>query len=78
MFSDGLERLILDMQRPHRALAQPAPDPGLAGRHRAPCGRRPFARAGRLPLGSANVNRRTDDDKTLVMATRAAPPEAAP
>ncbi len=29
-------------------------------------------------LDSANVNRRTDDDKTLVMATRAAPPDAAP
>ena len=68
MFSDGLERLILDMGR--RTVHSPSVRPilnWLAGTEP------PGGPSGVLAtyLDSANVNRRTDDDKTLVMATRA-------
>jgi hypothetical protein len=74
IFSDGIERLVLDMaaKTVHGPAFRPifewlagtepdhsgAPSPGLAAY-----------------LGSDHVNRRTDDDKTLVMATRALPLE---
>ncbi|SDB22043.1 PP2C family serine/threonine-protein phosphatase [Belnapia rosea] len=77
IFSDGIERLVLDMtaRTVHGPAFRPifewlastepdlsgAPSPGLAAY-----------------LGSDHVNRRTDDDKTLVMATRALPPEKIP
>ena len=72
MFSDGLERLILDMRA--RTVHSPSLRPVLAWlagtepcRDGAPCS------VLTAYLGSANVNRRTDDDKTLVMATRMVP-----
>ena len=77
MFSDGLERLVLDMRA--RTVHSPSVRPilgWLAGTEPA---------AGGEPsdvlltyLGSDNVNRRTDDDKTLVVATRAPPPALEP
>ena len=79
IFSDGLERLILDMRG--RTVHSPSLRPilnWLAGTEHASNG---------LPsdilaayLNSPIVNRRTDDDKTLVAATRVAPalPNAAP
>lgn len=76
LFSDGIERLVLDMaaRTVHGPAFRPifewlagtepdhsgAPSPGLVAY-----------------LGSDHVNRRTDDDKTLVMATRALPPTKA-
>jgi hypothetical protein len=72
MFSDGLERLILDMRG--RTVHSPSVRPiltWLAGTE--PPGGVSDVLASYLD--SANVNRRTDDDKTLVVATRA---EAAP
>ncbi len=74
MFSDGMERLVLDMsaQTVHAPALRPifgwleATDPVPNG---GPSG------VVTAYLNSANVNRRTDDDKTLIMATRAAPPE---
>ena len=74
LFSDGLERLILDMGT--RTVHSPSLRPvlgWLAGtepvRDGAPCA------VLASYLGSAAVNRRTDDDKTLVVATRRdAPP----
>jgi len=79
MFSDGLERLILDMRG--RTVHSPSVRPilsWLAGSEPAPIGQPSNVLA--AYLNSPNVNRRTDDDKTLVMATRVAPvpPEAAP
>lgn len=72
LFSDGLERLILDMRA--RIVHSPSLRPvlgWLAGTE--PC--RDGAPSGVLAayLNSAQVNRRTDDDKTLVMATRRLP-----
>jgi hypothetical protein len=73
MFSDGLERLVLDMTA--RRVHAPALTPvfnWLATTDPAPAGEAsPIVAA---YLSSANVNRRTDDDKTLIMATRRAPP----
>jgi hypothetical protein len=73
VFSDGIERLVLDMSS--KAVHSPAFQPifeWLAGtdpdRSDAP------STALVAYLGSEHVNRRTDDDKTLVMATRAMPP----
>ncbi len=75
LFSDGIERLVLDMTA--KTVHGPAFRPifeWLAGtepdRSGAPS-------LGLLAyLASDHINRRTDDDKTLVMATRALPPEA--
>lgn len=71
IFSDGIERLVLDIAG--RAVHTPALRPiftWLAGT--APM----VGASGPAPglvafLGSERVNSRTDDDKTLVMATRA-------
>jgi len=73
VFSDGIERLVLDManKQVHSPAFRPIfewlsgtePDQGSAP-----------SSALVAYLGSDHVNRRTDDDKTLVMATRAAPP----
>ena len=72
LFSDGLERLVLDMTA--RRVHAPALTPvfnWLATTDPAPPGEAsPIVAA---YLNSANVNRRTDDDKTLIMATRRAP-----
>ena len=73
LFSDGLERLILDFKA--RAVHTPALKPifnWLAAAEAAD-GTRP-SEALMTYLASSHVNRRTDDDKTLVMATRALPP----
>ncbi len=72
MFSDGLERLILDMRA--RTVHSPSLRPilgWLAATEPAAPGNCDVVAA---YLNSANVNRRTDDDKTLVAATRADPP----
>ncbi|WP_338661291.1 PP2C family serine/threonine-protein phosphatase [Pararoseomonas sp. SCSIO 73927] len=76
LFSDGIERLVLDMSA--RTVHGPAFRPifeWLAGTEPDRSG----APAPGLVayLGSDHVNRRTDDDKTLVMATRALPPAKA-
>ncbi len=68
MFSDGLERLVLDMRA--RTVHSPSLRPildWLAGQAPSDGAPSPVLAA---YLGSANVNRRTDDDKTLVMAIR--------
>ena len=72
MFSDGLERLILDMRT--RTVHSPSLQPILAwvAGLRAPVDGQPSDILAAY-LDSANVNRRTDDDKALVVATRAAP-----
>lgn len=70
VFSDGIERLVLDMSS--KAVHSPAFRPifeWLAGTEPE----RSITPSSALAayLGSEHVNRRTDDDKTLVMATRA-------
>lgn len=73
MFSDGIERLVLDMSS--RDVHSPAFQPifeWLAGTEPDRSGAQSPGLA--AYLGSEHVNRRTDDDKTLVMATRATPP----
>ena len=76
MFSDGLERLILDMTA--RTVHAPALR-SIFGWLAATAPAAPDASSPVLAafLDSANVNRRTDDDKTLIVATRAAPAEPA-
>ncbi|MFC3029709.1 MULTISPECIES: PP2C family serine/threonine-protein phosphatase [Roseomonadaceae] len=73
LFSDGIERLVLDMSA--RTVHGPAFQPifeWLAGTEPDYSG---CVSPGLLAyLDSDHVNRRTDDDKTLVMATRALPP----
>ena len=72
MFSDGLERLILDMRA--RIVHSPSLRPvlgWLAGTQ--PCRDGAASAVLAAYLESPNVNRRTDDDKTLVMATRVVP-----
>ena len=71
LFSDGLERLILDMR------AQTVHSPSLRPVFDWLASTGPAAASGPSDvlaayLNSPNVNRRTDDDKTLVMAVRAA------
>jgi hypothetical protein len=69
MFSDGLQRLALDFQKsmPHEPFFRGVFPPVRS------C---PPENAGQLAeclssfLGSARVNQRTDDDKTLILATR--------
>ena len=70
MFSDGIERLVLDMA--NQSVHSPAFKPifeWLAGTEPDRTGRP--SPALEAYLRSDHVNRRTDDDKTLVMATRA-------
>ena len=69
IFSDGIERLVLDMAA--RSVHSPAFRPifqWLAGT--APNAVQGCKQALAAYLASDHVNRRTDDDKTLVMATR--------
>ena len=72
IFSDGIERLVLDLSS--RTVHSPALRPifkWLAGTD--PDSAAPGAAPGLVAfLASDGINRRTDDDKTLVMATRAA------
>lgn len=75
-FSDGIERLVLDMKS--TAVHSPAFRPifeWLAGTEPDRSGAASEALV--AYLGSDHVNRRTDDDKTLVMATRAVPSASA-
>ena len=73
VFSDGIERLVLDMatKQVHSPAFQPIFE-WLSGTEPARSGEPSGALV--AYLGSDHVNRRTDDDKTLVMATRAPPP----
>lgn len=73
VFSDGIERLVLDMAA--RTVHAPAFQPIFGWL----AGTAPDRGGGQAPglaayLGSDHVNGRTDDDKTLVIATRAVPP----
>ncbi len=73
LFTDGLERLVLDFAA--RAVHPPALRPIFSWLSRTdPDDADGCNRAIESYLASAHVNRRTDDDKTLVMATRATPP----
>lgn len=70
LFSDGIERLVLDMAK--QSVHSPAFKPifeWLAGTEPDRTGKP--SPALEAYLASDHVNRRTDDDKTLVMATRA-------
>ena len=72
VFSDGIERLVLDMA------AQTVHSPAFRPIFEWLAGTEPVRSEDPSPaliayLGSDHVNRRTDDDKTLVMATRAKP-----
>ena len=72
LFSDGIERLVLNFSA--RAVHSPSFRPifkWLAGME--PGSKQQPAEALINYLGSDHVNKRTDDDKTLVMATRADP-----
>ena len=73
LFSDGIERLVLDMaaRTVHGPAFQPIFD-WLAATEPDGSGAPSVGLA--AYLGSEYVNRRTDDDKTLVIATRASPP----
>ncbi len=76
MFSDGLERLVLNFAT--KEVHAPSISPILEWL----AAQNPADAAGPNDalvayLGSQHVNRRTDDDKTLVLATRAAPPSEA-
>ncbi len=73
MFSDGIERLVLDLSA--RAVHSPALRPifeWLARTEPTP-GDGEAAPGLAAFLSSERVNHRTDDDKTLVMASRAVP-----
>ena len=72
LFSDGIERLVMNLaaRKVHAPALRPILD-WLAGTHEAPDAPSPALLA---YLGSAHVQRRTDDDTTLVVATRGAPP----
>jgi hypothetical protein len=72
LFSDGIERLVLDFSA--KAVHSPSFRPifeWLAATQ--PSDKRQPSEALISYLGSDHVNKRTDDDKTLVMATRADP-----
>lgn len=69
MFTDGIERLVLNMAA--RAVHSPALRPIFEWMARADDPPSGEARGLAAFLGSERVNSRTDDDKTLVMATRA-------
>lgn len=73
MFSDGIERLVLDMAA--RTVHGPAFRPIFEWLTSIEPDGSKAPSAGLVAyLGSDHVNRRTDDDKTLVMASRASPP----
>jgi len=69
MFSDGLQRLALDFQKtmPHEAFFRGVFPPV---RKASPENATRLSEHLSNFLGSARVNQRTDDDKTLVLATR--------
>jgi hypothetical protein len=72
LFSDGIERLVLDLGS--RTVHSPAFSPIFSWL----AGAEPDSADGQSPaltayLSSDRINSRTDDDKTLVMATRADP-----
>lgn len=72
LFSDGIERLVLDFSA--TTVHSPSFRPifkWLAGTE--PSDKQQPSEALIAYLGSDHVNKRTDDDKTLVMATRADP-----
>ena len=71
IFSDGIERLVLDLSA--RVVHSPALRPIFEWLSRTdPSVQAPGPHVALAAfLGSERVNRRTDDDKTLVMATRA-------
>jgi hypothetical protein len=72
LFSDGIERLVLDFSS--RTVHSPSFRPIFDWLARAePNYDRQPSQALIAYLGSDHVNRRTDDDKTLVMGTRATP-----
>jgi hypothetical protein len=74
IFSDGIERLVLDMQA--RVVHAPALTPmfGWLARLEPDSSNDGPAPALEAFLGSGRVNDRTDDDKTLAMGTRTRPP----
>ena len=73
VFSDGLERLVLDMSA--RTVHSPAFQPIFEWLTTTEPDRSGAASGALVAyLRSEHVSRRTDDDKTLVMATRAMPP----
>ena len=77
LFSDGIERLVLDFAT--KSVHTPALKPifnWLAGTIPDATATGPAAALVSF-LGSEQVNRRTDDDKTLVMATRVPAPQPA-
>jgi hypothetical protein len=75
MFTDGIERLVLDLQKKtaHAPFFRTLFG-WLAKTEPAPLGEA-ISRSDVLDryLGSKNINDRTDDDKTLILATRRAP-----
>lgn len=75
LFSDGLQQLALRFE--DRSAHAPFFRPMFAQLRRQPPGDAPALDAGlRTFLNSSAVNSRTDDDKTLVLATRRAPSPA--
>jgi hypothetical protein len=76
MFSDGLQRLALDFQKsmPHEPFFRGVFPPV---RTCSPENARQLAQGLSSFLGSARVNQRTDDDKTLILATRLDPAKPA-
>jgi hypothetical protein len=70
VFSDGLERLMLKFDT--RSVHEPALRPMLSMLKNASTDELPQLQIGLAAfLASDTVNRRTDDDKTLILATRA-------
>ena len=67
VFSDGLERLVLRFA--DRSVHRPFLEPFFAALRQAENSEEYFEPL-RLFLGSPKVNERTDDDKTLILATR--------
>lgn len=72
LFSDGLQRLALSFE--HRTPHAPFFEPMLnVLRHRDSAGCEDLGAQLALFMSSPQINERTDDDKTLVLATRRAP-----
>ena len=68
IFTDGIERLVLDFAA--KTVHGPALQPIFEWLSKTNSGGRDPCNALAAYLGSEQINRRTDDDKTLVMATR--------